>query len=115
MKPLLEQFPGNNFLVTTTNWFFAPDGKQYRAAWGEVKVYNDSDTLGIKTNNKSSNWYAVVGTVGKGKSIVIAGCQIHYACVCMDKPNLEDVTERKLLDSGENIKYDSRTMIYIAQ
>ena len=50
IRSLLEKFSENNFLITTDSWFIAPDGKQYRAAWGKVEVYSSEDTLGIKTN-----------------------------------------------------------------
>lgn len=48
---------GSTVLVTTSNWFFAPDGKQYKAAFGEYGVvFSDCETLGIKTNARSANW-----------------------------------------------------------
>jgi len=65
---------GDKVLVTTDNWFLAPDGEQYRAVFGTVKgIHRDEEALGIKTNARSTNWYAEVGNV------LIAGCQIHYA------------------------------------
>ena len=65
---------GKKALITTSAWFYAPDGKQYRAVFGTVKgIKSDQETLGIKTNNKSSNWYLEIGNT------IIAGCQIHYA------------------------------------
>ena len=64
---------GDKVLVTTDNWFFAPDGECYRAVFGTVKaILKDEDTLGVKTNAKSTNWYASIG------NMLIAGCQIHY-------------------------------------
>ena len=36
------------YLITTDNWFYAPDGKEYRAAWGDVEIVEDS-FLGLKT------------------------------------------------------------------
>lgn len=79
-----------NYLVTTDNWFIAPNGKQYRSVWGKVVLVNDT-VLGIKTNAKSTNWYAVIGD-GDSK-IIIAGCQVHYAIECHESPNLGAVTE----------------------
>lgn len=65
---------GDKYLVTTSAWFFAPDGEQYRAVFGTVNgILDDESTLGIKTNRHSSNWYLSIGNV------IIAGCQIHYA------------------------------------
>jgi hypothetical protein len=67
---------GDKVLVTTDNWFIAPDGEQYRAVFGTVKgIHRDEEMLGIKTNARSTNWYAEIGNV------LIAGCQIHYAVI----------------------------------
>ena len=49
------------YLITTDNWFIAPDGQMYRAVWGDVEVVEDT-VLGLKTNRNSSNWYAKVGS-----------------------------------------------------
>lgn len=71
---LSAQAVGKTVLITTDHWFYAPDGKTYRAVFGTLRaVLPDSDVLGIKTNARSTNWYLEVG------NMVIAGCQIHYA------------------------------------
>lgn len=68
---------GERVLITTNNWFYGPDGKEYRAVFGTVKSINsDDETLGIKTNRNATNWYVEVG------SMIIAGCQIHYIVRC---------------------------------
>ncbi len=65
---------GEKALVTTQNWFLAPDGAEYRAVFGTIKgIHSDQETLGIKTNAHSANWYLEIG------NMVIAGCQIMYA------------------------------------
>lgn len=65
---------GKNYLITTERWFIAPDGEQYRSVWGKVKSILDSEeTLRIKTNRNSTNWYVEIG------NMIVAGCQIHYA------------------------------------
>jgi len=30
-------------LVTTTNFFYAPDGEQYRAAWGDATIVTQEE------------------------------------------------------------------------
>lgn len=100
------------YLITTDNWFYAPDGKQYKAAWGEVKVFNDDVVLGIKTNVRSSNWYAIVGD--SDKEVMIAGCQIHYAVKCNEKPNKDQVNDYHVCDSGVT-HYSRPSSIYIAE
>lgn len=79
-----------NYLITVDNWFYAPDGKQYRAVWGDVKIVSDS-ILGIKTNVRSSNWFAKVGT--EDNHVIIAGCQIHYAVKTPNKPESGQIKE----------------------
>ena len=65
---------GDKALITTDNWFIAPDGGSYRAVFGTVHaVHTDKDTLGITTNERSTNWYVQIG------NMLVAGCQIHYA------------------------------------
>lgn len=69
MKPEV----GSTYVITTDNWFVAPDGNQYKAVFGTVHgIYNDEETLRIKTNRGSANWYVSIG------NMTIAGCQIHY-------------------------------------
>jgi hypothetical protein len=69
------------YLITTSNWFIAPDGNDYRSVHGTVKGILDSETvLGIKTNRGSSNWFISIG------NMFVAGCQIHY-CVRADHVN----------------------------
>jgi len=70
MRPEINK----KYLITTDAWFYAPDGEMYRAVFGTVSaIMSDADTLGIKTNARSTNWYAVIG------NMIVAGCQIHYA------------------------------------
>jgi hypothetical protein len=99
------------YLITTDNWFVAPDGKQYAAVWGEVETMDDS-ILGIKTNRNASNWYVRVGN--EENHIIIAGCQIHYAVKC-EKPHSSDI-EDYTVDNATGIhKFTRPTRIYIVE
>jgi hypothetical protein len=71
------------YLITTDAWFYAPDGRQYRSVWGEVEIVSDA-ILGIKTNVRSSNWFAKIGS--NDNHVIVAGCQIHYACKSAKQP-----------------------------
>lgn len=64
-------------LITTDAYFYAPDGKQYRAAYGEVKVMATKEVLGFDPNRNSANWFVRVGD--DKDYVLLAGCQIHYA------------------------------------
>jgi len=100
-----------NYLITTDRWFVAPDGKDYQAVWGEVKVLEDS-ILGIKTNRNSTNWYLRIGS--DTNHVIVAGCQVHYAVKCEDKPNTSDSESWEQFE-GKLIKYNRPTKIYIAE
>ena len=100
------------YLITSDNWFFAPDGKQYRAAWGNVEIVEDT-LLGLKTNRNSSNWFAKIGN--EEKHIIIAGCQIHYAIKCDNKPNVE-YSKDWCSDAANGLKeFDTPSKIYISE
>lgn len=65
--------PGDKLLVTCDNWFIAPNGRQYRAVFGTVHAARTAeDSLGIRPNGRSTNWYLEIG------NMTIAGCQVHY-------------------------------------
>lgn len=114
-KSLMEQNEGNSFLITTDNWFFAPDGSCYRAVWGKVQIFNSEETLGVKTNVRSTNWYAIVGE--GDKQVIVAGCQIHYAVMCNNKPNTPDrVKEVRISESqAKAFVVERENSIYLAQ
>lgn len=88
MKKLIQN---GKHLIYTDAWFVGPDGEFYNAAFGNVEIHNDEDALGIKTNARSSNWFAKVGT--ENSYVIIAGCQIHYAVRC-DEVNEEALNHR---------------------
>lgn len=70
---------GDKVLLTTQNWFYAPDGREYRGVHGTVRaIQGDEQTLGIRTNARSANWYIEIGCM------TIAGCQVFYAVRCDD-------------------------------
>ena len=99
------------YLITTDAWFYGPDGKQYKAVWGEVIIVSDA-ILGIKTNVRSSNWFAKVGT--ENNHVIVAGCQIHYAIKSETKPNVE-LADDYQIEQGELKNYKRPTNIYIAE
>lgn len=99
------------YLITTNEWFIAPDGQQYRAAWGEVEIINDS-VLGVKTNRQSTNWFAKVGS--EEKHIIIAGCQIYYAVKSANKPSIDLVLDWHL-DAQHYREQKTPSRIYFAE
>jgi len=99
------------YLITTDNYFFGPDGRQYRAVWGNVSVFEDNKVLGIKTNIRATNWYVKVGS--EENHVIVAGCQIHYATRCEERPETT-YTEHTIEDSVEKTILRPDT-IYIAE
>lgn len=98
---------GDKVLVTTDNWFHAPDGKSYQSVFGTVNaISGDQETLGIRTNARATNWYATIGNV------LIAGCQIHYA-LKTDECNTDDVEDFRVID-GETKYFSRPSYIYRA-
>jgi hypothetical protein len=74
MNVLTQIQPGKKVLITTDNWFYAPNGKAYRAVFGTINaIVNSEQALGIRVNARSADWYVEIG------DMLIAGCQIHYA------------------------------------
>ena len=59
---------GETALVTTNDWFLAPNGTEYKAVFGTVTAIGSAvDVLGVETND----WYLDIG------DMIIAGCQIN--------------------------------------
>ena len=108
---LTTEIIGGKYLISTDNWFFAPNGKQYNAVWGDVKIVSDA-ILGIKTNMRSTNWFAKVGT--EKNHVIIAGCQIHYAVRCEEVPDMNDIEDYRVTDKGCE-KFTRPTRIYITE
>lgn len=79
---------GERLLISTDDWFCAPDGQKYRAAWGLCRVLGAEDILGFSPK-QSTNWVMQVGT-GRD-SLFILGCRIHHVQLCPDRPLGSDV------------------------
>lgn len=75
---------GKKYLITTSAWFYAPDGDQYRAVWGTAKVLETKESFGFTPNRNHANWIYEIGD-SDGK-ITIAGCQVLYAVECTERP-----------------------------
>jgi len=104
----MKEFINKKYLVTTNDWFVAPDGKQYKSAFGTIKnIYDDKRALGIKTNEKSTNWYLEIGNT------IIAGCQIHYA-IRTDNVELNNVDDCIWGSSNGAVKFNRSSVIYNA-
>jgi CYTH domain-containing protein len=98
---------GKRYLITTDAWFFAPDGRNYRAVYGTVSgIHSSEEALGVRTNAKSTNWYVQIGRV------TIAGCQVHYA-IQTDQCELGDIDDFDTT-SGEIKRFNRPSVVYFA-
>jgi CYTH domain-containing protein len=96
------------YLITTDKWFVAPDGEYYKAVFGKVTaILNDEETLGIKTNRNSSNWYMQIG------NMTIGGCQIEYA-IRTDSVSMKRPVREIDFEGKNNINKHALTRIYKA-
>lgn len=95
------------YLINTDMWFTAPDGKDYKAVWGEVEVLQTKEVWGFEPLRPSQNWFLKVGT--DDNHVLIAGCQIHYAVKCEVRPYSGNVFK----DYGEGEK-NTDCKIYFA-
>lgn len=102
---------GVKYLITTSNWFFAPDGQNYKAVWGTAQLFEES-IFDTEASRQGANWYVKIGS--NNKHCLITGCQIHYAVRCENRPSNapcvgEEIHEGKLMYSNR------MTRIYIAE
>lgn len=73
----MQHFINQKVLITTSNWFYAPDGRQYRGVWGELKAIHEAGkALGFIPNRAHANWFLEVG------DMIIMGCQVMYIVQC---------------------------------
>jgi hypothetical protein len=94
-------------LVTTTNWFYGTDGKQYRALYGTLKaVHQAENVLGFKPDRAHTNWFVEIG------SMMIAGCQVLYCLQLNEQPNLGKAMEQKITDTGA-LDYERGCAIFV--
>lgn len=87
---------GSKVLLTTSNWFTAPDGKSYRSVHGTIKAVHTSEkTLGFTPSRTHTNWYIEIG------NMMIAGCQVLYCIECheVDFGMVEDYTTERTIDN----------------
>jgi len=73
---------------------------------------SDEQGLGIKTNDRSTNWYVFIGNDEKG--MIVAGCQLHYCVLCENKPPENKCINWKMETEGL-LEQGTPSRIYIAE
>lgn len=107
---------GKKCLVTFSNWFYAPDGQQYKAAWGIINMLIEKRTGVGFSANPVDELYSKIGNndikIGDGdKSLIVSGSMIQFVLECHDKPKQLEGTYTLKDDSREHIN----NAIYIAE
>jgi hypothetical protein len=104
--PQMLSYINKKVLVTTQQWFYAPNGIQYRGVHGTLKaVHEVSKTLGFVPNRAHANWFIEIG------SMIIMGCQVMYIVQC-DQVHTGEVEEWRD-NEKELVSYKRPTAIYI--
>jgi hypothetical protein len=103
----MQNLINKKVLITTSNWFTAPDGVNYKAVWGTLKSINEAGkTLGFIPNRAHANWYIEIGCM------FIMGCQALYV-VQADEVLTGDTKSWSLIE-GKFSEYDKPTVIFNA-
>lgn len=99
---------GKKALITMEGWFTAPDGRQYKSAFGTVKgVYEAKEALGFSPGPRHVTWYIEIG------NMTIAGCQVLYAVRC-DECSFERAPNWSASAEHGIKEYKTPTQIYNA-
>ncbi|MDH7463994.1 hypothetical protein QEG73_22015 [Chitinophagaceae bacterium 26-R-25] len=73
----MQDLLNKKVLITTSNWFYAPDGKQYKAVHGTLQgIHEAGKALGFIPNRSHANWFIQIG------QMTIMGCQVMYVIQC---------------------------------
>jgi len=99
---------GEKYLITTNNYFYGPDGEQYRAVYGVVQIKEAKDVFGFTPNVRHTNWITEVGT--EEKKVVVTGCEVLYALKLDTPPTIKPGTW--VDKDGEQLPHNR---IYIAE
>jgi len=79
---------GKIYLLTTDEYFYAPNVLSYRAVWGRCFVHNFQENFTFPAKGHA-NFFVVVGSETlEDDSVLIAGCRINYAFACEKPPVL---------------------------
>jgi hypothetical protein len=104
----MHEYINQKVLCTTQNWFYAPDGKQYKAVHGTMKgIHEAGKTLGFIPNRSHANWFLEIG------DITIMGCQVLYVLKC-DSVETGQIKDWKNDEKNGGIEqYEHPSVIYI--
>lgn len=75
----MHSYINKKVLITTNDWFYGKDGRQYKSIHGTLKgIHEVSKIFGFTPNRNHANWVIEIGDV------TIMGCQVLYCEACED-------------------------------
>lgn len=106
----MKEYLDKNVLVSTSEWFVAPDGNQYKAVWGKLESINkvDESSLGFAPNRPNANWVFKIG------NMFIYGCQIKYLILSEKRPQI-DFTRSWEVHNGELKIHNGPSFIFVSE
>lgn len=104
----MHKYINKKVLLTSQSWFYAPDGKQYKAVWGTLKgIHEAGKTLGFIPNRSHANWFIEIG------KMTIMGCQVLFVVEC-DAIETGKIQDWKSNEANGGIEeYERPTAIYV--
>jgi len=98
----MKNYIGKKVLVTTSEWFIAPNGKSYKAIWGTLHTINEAkESVGFAINRTHANWFIEIG------NMVVAGCQIFYLMACEERPETGIIDDWTSDNGGTSYRHPS--------
>lgn len=103
----MKKHIGKRVLITCSNWFYGPDGKQYRGVCGILHGISISqEQLGFTPSRTHTNWAIEIG------DMTIMGCQVLYVVECLVPPADRVVDDYKNPE-GHYVQQERATHIYV--
>jgi hypothetical protein len=97
---------GKSYLITTDEFFYAPDGFAYKSVYGKAFVNKFEDYFSFTARNHA-NWFVSFGGVNTEEDcryLSIAGCRINY-WIPMDEPPKIMFTNMTMMLGADNIPF----------
>lgn len=107
---MTENYVGENVLITLQDWFYCPDGENYKVVWGKLKsIKKVDDLIGFAPNRPNVNWLFEIG------EMIIYGCQVKTIIKCKDKPKLTG-SKGWITSAEHGLKlYDTPNVIWVSE
>lgn len=103
----MKNLIGKKVLVTCSQWFLAPDGNEYRAAFGTLTCIINDNEMNIRMARTHANFYLKVG------GFMIAGCEAKFVIQSDIEPP-KGMVKGWTTHEGKFVEYERPSLIYFA-